>query len=61
MREVTRSGSSTRSFHLVFDEESSSVIETEDFWLDNVIPGRFFLNQEAIDWLKSLKKRQPRK
>ena len=41
-----------RSFHLVFAENDSDKIDDPDFWPINVNVARYFLNQEARDWLK---------
>ena len=51
-REVTKSEARMRSFHLVFAENDSDKIDDPDFWPINVNVARYYLNQEARDWLK---------
>ena len=54
LREISREGSKLRSYHLVFPESSSDIIERSDFWPENVVHGRYYLNEEARNWLKSI-------
>ena len=56
MREITQEDHTLRSFHVIFAGEKSELIDSPDFWPQNTIVNRFFLNDEAKSWLKSLKK-----
>ena len=47
LREISREGSKLRSYHLVFPESSSDIIERSDFWPKNVVHGGYYLNDEA--------------
>ena len=53
IREVSKEGSNLRSYHLVFPETAAEFVEKNDFWPENV-HGRFYLNEEARNWLQSL-------
>ena len=54
LREITKEGSKMKSFHLVFSEEAHETIVEDSFWPSNVVHGRFFLNDDARNWLRSL-------
>ena len=56
MREITKEDHTLRSFHVIFAGEKSELIDSPDFCPQNTIVNRFFLNEEAKSWLKSLKK-----
>ena len=53
IRQFAKSEAQLKSFHCVFkfDEEK---IELPDFWPENVTVSRFYLNEAARDWLKSV-------
>ena len=54
LREITKESSKMKSFHLVFSEEAHETIMEDSFWPSNVVHGRFFLNDDARNWLRSL-------
>ena len=54
IREVSIENGSFRSFHCVFSGDCCEKIENSAFWPKNVVVKRFFLNDNAKTWLKSL-------
>ena len=51
IHQISKSEAHLKAFHCVFkfDEEKA---EIPDFWPENVTVSRFYLNQDARDWLK---------
>lgn len=55
IRKVSGDESIFNSFHCIFAGDLSEKIDSPAFWPENVIVKRFFLNEKAKVWLKSLK------
>ena len=54
LREVTK-------LPLVFSEDAHETIMEHSFWPSNVVHGRFFLNDDARNWLRCLHQTLPMK
>lgn len=52
VRELTNDKSDFRSFHLVFDAKFADKIDKDEFWPANIVHNRYYLNKDAIEWLK---------
>ena len=52
-RELPSKNLNQKSFHLVFPEDKSELVESSDIWPEH-ISVRYFLNEEERTWLKSL-------
>ena len=53
-RELPSRNKNLRSFHIVFPEEKTDMIECADTWPEDIILRRYFLNEEARIWLNTL-------
>ena len=53
-RELPSMRQNVKSFHLVIPEAKMDIAESSDTWPEHVILRRYFLNDEARSWLKTV-------
>ena len=53
-RELPSRNRQLKSFHVVFPEDTTELVESTETWPANIILRRYFLNEEARNWLKTL-------
>ena len=53
-RELPSMRQNVKSFHLVLPESKMDIAESSDTWPEHVILRRYFLNDEARSWLKTV-------
>ena len=53
-RELPSRNQQVKSLHIIFPDDKTELVECSDTWPENIILRRYFLNDEARAWLKTV-------